>query len=157
MGGIAEGTAPVGAEAEVPIGIAVMMTSALMEVVGPVEGMMRGITTMRVVAGGAGPLALAIVKVGAGAQGKEGTGVQLGKEVKRDVLKLNSGTGKGNRQNKLIRLIPMVPTTTMKARTMGSCHKEMSTMETSSSSNMEDMDINPVSIIWFVLPLSCVL
>lgn len=114
MGGIAEGAAPVGAE--VPIGIAVMMTSALMEVVGTVEGMMRGITTMRVVAGGAGPLALAIVKVEAGAQGKEGTGVRLGKEVKRDVLKLNSGTGKGNRQNKLIMLIPMVPTSTMTAR-----------------------------------------
>lgn len=149
MGGIAEGTAPVGAEAEaeVPIGIAVMMTSALMEVVGTVEGMMRGITTTRVVAGGAGPLALAIVKVEAGAQGTEGTGVLLGKEVKRDVPKLNSGTGKGNRQNKLIRTIQMFPTTTMKSMTMGSCHKEMITTVTSSSGNTEDMNIDPVSIL----------
>ncbi|GFZ12848.1 U2 snRNP auxiliary factor small subunit [Actinidia rufa] len=45
----------------------------------------------------------------AGAQGEGGTGVQLGKEVKRDVPKLNNGTGKGNKLNKLIRTMLMTP------------------------------------------------
>lgn len=75
MGGIAQGIAAVGAEVEVLIGIAAMM-SALMEVVGTVEGMMTRITTMRVVARGTGLQALATEEDEAGARGEEGTGVQ---------------------------------------------------------------------------------
>ena len=116
--------------------------------------MITGITSMRAVERGTGPQALATGEDEAGAQGEGRTGVQLGKEVKRDVPKLSNGTGKGNKLNKLIRTTLITPTIIMKAMTMVSYQMEISTMETNSSHNMEDMDIDPINISWCVFLLS---
>lgn len=83
-----------------------------------VGDMMTGMLT-KVEAGDVGAPALAAgQEVGAGAREEGGTGVQLGKVVKRDVLKLHNGTGKGKRLKLLIKLV-LILMIKMKVATMG--------------------------------------
>lgn len=106
MGGTGEGVAEAKAEAEVPIGN-VAMKNALMEVAVRAEGMMIGIT-MKVGAGGTEAQVRVVGGEEAEAQVAGGIAVQLGKEVKRDELKLSSGTGRRKRRNVLARQILVV-------------------------------------------------
>lgn len=100
MGDTGEGTVEAGAE--VPTGTEAMKT-ALMEVA-ITEGMMTGIT-MKV---GAGNTVPPVQAVEVGALVVEGTAALLGKEVKRDVQKLNSGTERGKRLNVVARQFVLV-------------------------------------------------
>lgn len=98
MGGTGEGIAAAGAGAEVPIGTVAMKT-ALMEVAVTAAEGMTIVIIMKVEAGGTEAQVQAVGGVKAQAQVAGGIVVPLGKEVKRDELKLNSGIGRRKRQN----------------------------------------------------------
>ena len=97
LGGIAEGAAGAGAEAEALTGIAAMKSVLIVTV----EGMKTEIITMRVEAGGIGAPVLTVggEEVGAGVQVAGEIEVLLGMVVKRDVLGLKCGTEKEKKQN----------------------------------------------------------
>lgn len=110
---IVEGVVTAGAEAAAPIGIGVMK-NVLMAGMVIVEGMMREMLIMKVGVGGTGLQALVIeAEVVVHEEGR--TKVQLGKGVKRGVLKLSSGTGKENKEISII--IPILMTTKIAMRT----------------------------------------
>lgn len=126
----------------------VVMKGALTVVMG--SGTMIEILTMKT---GRGPEAEALDAVEgeeAGALVVEGTGAQFGRAVLRGGLKLNSGTGKENRQKQELRvtLLIMMLTATV-------THKMVGSTMTTSSSSKEDMVIdllqcmiNPLSYIY---------
>lgn len=127
MGGTEGDIVEAEAEAEVHTDIRVMtMTTVVMDVVTAAEDMMIGMHIMRVGARVIGAVALGISGEEAEVLVVGEREVPLGKEVKRDVLKLSNGIGKRKKLNELkprIRMvsrmtgITMVPVT-MKSKTM---------------------------------------
>ena len=150
MGGTDEGTAAVKAEVGAPTGIVAMKSAPMGDVV-LAKGMMKGIIITKVRAGGTGPQALAIGEdeAEAGALGKGGTTVQLGKAVKRGVPKLNNGIGKENNSKKMQIRSTMI-------EKMLICRMEISTMATSSSHlhSKKNIITDPFNSIWFVSSFS---
>jgi len=80
------------------------------------------------------------------AQGNREIGARLGKTVLREEQRLNSGIGKGNKQNLLTRMVivTMVIMTTMAI----ALHRMENSMITLSS-RMEVTTTNPSGIVWF--------
>lgn len=118
MEGIGGGIVVAVVGAEVLTGIAAMK-SGPMEAEVIVRGMKTETTTLREGPGGTGAQALCIggEKDEAPALTGGGTIVQLGKVVRRGVLKLSNGTGKEKRQNFVT--MPIQKVSTMEVRTMG--------------------------------------
>lgn len=150
MGGTDEGIVAAAAGAEAPTGIEAM-TSVHTAAAAIVEGMMTGITIMRVGAGGIRAIALNIGVDGAGAQGQSGTVAPLGKVVKRGVQKLSSGTGKRNRQNLVKRA--MIRATEMKEITTGILKMVINTIISSRQSKVDTC--TETCSFWFVSSLLC--
>lgn len=142
---VSAGAGTAGAGAEVPIGTVAMMT-ARMGVEVTAEGMMT-VITMKVGAGGAGVQVQEVGGVEAEVQVAGGIAVLLGKEVKRGVLKLNSGIGKRKKHSMLSRLILVARIIELKMTTM-----MWTTKGTRNTHSGMDMGIDDIRTGLFFLP-----
>lgn len=133
------------AEAGVLTGIEATRTALIVVIA---ESMMKGVITMKVVAGDAGATALAIGEEEVEVLVEVGSADQPGMAVKRDVPELSNGTGRGKSKNMKVKLVLRK---TMMV-TMGMCKMVTSIMIISSNSNnlwKEDMITDHV-MFWFV-------
>ena len=117
MGVTDEGVATAEAGAGAPTGIGAMKSIHIVGVV-LVEDMMTGNTIMKVGAGGIGVQALDIRRDEVEAPGEGVNEARSGKAVRRGVLKLHNGIGKGSGRKKWPIIMSMLTAATM---TMGKC------------------------------------
>lgn len=117
MGVTDEGIATAEAGAGAPIDIGAMKSILIVGVV-LVEDMMIGSTIMKVIAGGIGVQALDIGRDEVEALGGGVNEARLGKAVRRGVLKLHNGIGKGSSRKKQPIIMSMLTAATM---TTGKC------------------------------------
>lgn len=163
MGGIDKGLATaevealigIAAEAEALIGIAAMK-STIMVVVVLVDGMMIGIVIMEVGAGGTGVSALTTGEDEVEAPVEGVIEALLGKAVRRGVLKLPNGTGKGNNRKVQKRSILTLAATTIKVVIMAICKMAIRIMDISGFYHSKEyIDINQIRCLVSSLALFC--